>query len=428
VLLGGLGPSASGPLPPLGGALPPVNARSSSAGGKPTKSLAPRIQELGQALVSGQPSKTKAACSELAMLATTSISACMAVADAKIEPQLSKVLLKDRDPSTQCWTMSVLANCAMNKASRERQAVAVPALCKLISSPNAEVQHAAALHLATLSHSDALTLSIAQNNKSMRTLYDLEKKTSETMAYPQYDSLRNEASKYARWALRTAQGRNYKPNFVPKSQEQLDYEASVNIQARVRSTYVANGYRKEMQARRAAATVLQAGYRGHGGRSAVAAQIMIEAPAAALLQGVMRGRKERKKRMEIKENKAATKVQAMTRGRTARKGRFASSGSAADADVAGEAGAPSGVDMEIMVKCSDGEIAVPLEASAKAEEYKVGFKITCTDGDFYCSVGIPITDGGGDDDDEDAEETEPAEPIFLFCPCSDGELRLRLQP
>ena len=39
------------------------------------------------------------------MLAAASISACQAVVEAKIESQLSKVLLKEKDPMTQCWAM-----------------------------------------------------------------------------------------------------------------------------------------------------------------------------------------------------------------------------------------------------------------------------------------------------------------------------------
>ena len=175
------------------------------------------------------------------MLAAASISACQAVVEAKIEPQLSKVLLKEKDPMTQCWAMSVLSNCAINKASRERQQAAIPALCKLIMSPNPEVQHAAALHLALLSRSSSLATAFASNNKSMQSLYSLEKKTSDALKSPAFDTLRMEASQYARWALRSAQGRHYKPAYVPKSQEQLDYEATVAIRARVRSSFVANG-------------------------------------------------------------------------------------------------------------------------------------------------------------------------------------------
>jgi len=437
VLLGALPPSASGPLPPIGAPatagqqLPPVAVRSTSAGAKPTKSIGPRVQELAQHLSTGPPVKAKAACSELAMLASGSVSACMAVAEAKMEPTLSKVLLKYDDPATQCWAMSILSNCAMNKASRERQSVAVPALCKLITSKYPEVQHAAALHLATLSRSDVLTLAISGNNKSMRTLYDIEQKKSVTLAGPGCQSLQQEASHYARWALRTAQGRHYKPAYVPKSQAQLDYEATVAIQARVRSSFMANSYRNEMKARRAAATIVQAGYRGHTGRSAVAQQIMVEAPAAALLQGVMRGRKHRKKMEHAKQEGAATKVQAMTRGRKSRQQHrqraAAMASSAGSAPVVGDgpADADDMADDEALVLdvfCSDGKVSVSmaLPFADFEEEYRLGFRIDCVDGPAYVSFGIPILDG------EEDEEDEAIEPMMLFVKTSEGDMRVRL--
>ena len=42
----------------------------------------------------------------------------------------------------------------------------------------------------------------------------------------------------ARWALRTAQGRNYKPAYKPKSAAQLEKEGAIEIQKRVRSALV----------------------------------------------------------------------------------------------------------------------------------------------------------------------------------------------
>jgi hypothetical protein len=429
VLLGGLSPSP-GPLPPLGlpppppGGLPPVNARSGSAGAKPSKSLAPRIAELGQALAAGQPAKAKAACSELAMLAAASISACQAVVEAKIEPQLSKVLLKEKDPMTQCWAMSVLSNCAINKASRERQQAAIPALCKLIMSPNPEVQHAAALHLALLSRSSSLATAFASNNKSMQSLYSLEKKTSDALKSPAFDTLRMEASQYARWALRSAQGRHYKPAFVPKSQEQLDYEATVAIQARVRSSFVANGYRNEMKARRAAATIVQASYRGHGARSAVAQQIMIEGPAAALLQSVIRGRKQRKKDRSVKEDKAATKVQAMTRGRKARGYKK----SVSDGAQNGERGSTphNGRSFNIYLECADGDMRVPIAVDSQSSIFKLGFKIETSGEPVYMSLGVPVfEDVLGAAPAEEEPETEFM-PVVLFCSTLDGDQRMAL--
>jgi hypothetical protein len=94
----------------------------------------------------------------------------MAVAEAKLEPQLTKVLRDSKDPTTVCWTLSILSNCASSKASRERQSVAIPALAALITSPIPEVQHAAALHLATLSHSDSLAAVIGSSNRTMASM------------------------------------------------------------------------------------------------------------------------------------------------------------------------------------------------------------------------------------------------------------------
>ena len=103
---------------------------------QPAKSLAPRISDLSATLASksSEEGKVKGACAELALLASRSVSACMAVADAEIEKPLSQVLIKQSDPATQCWVMSILSNCAALPHSRERQTVAIPALCKLVQS------------------------------------------------------------------------------------------------------------------------------------------------------------------------------------------------------------------------------------------------------------------------------------------------------
>ena len=37
-------------------------------------------------------------------------------------------------------------------------------------------------------------------------------------------TLQREASQYVRWALRTAQGRNYKPAFTPKTDAEMEAE------------------------------------------------------------------------------------------------------------------------------------------------------------------------------------------------------------
>lgn len=327
---------------------------------KPAKSLGPRIDELAKLLGSGaSDARVKSAACELAMLASRSISACMTVADAKIEPQLSGVLSTSKDPTTQCWTMSILSNCASLKESRERQAVAVPALCKLIASPVPEVQHAAALHLATLSHSAAVQKAFAANGAAVRMLHDIEGLASKALSKPGAKTLQQEAAQYARWTLRTPQGRRHKPDFVPKSHEEVEMEQAVAIQARVRSSFVANAYRKEMQQRRAAATILQAGYRSHHARDDMAKEILVQGPAVALMQGFMRGKLQRKsdaearRRARAEQDNAAARVQAIHRGRVVRSGK----GAVAPNGGTAVAGDPV---INLSFACSDGTYDLPL--------------------------------------------------------------------
>lgn len=259
--------------------------------------------------LSFQPAIKSATC-ELAMLASRSIHATIAVAEAEVEAPLSKVLSNTHDTSTQCWAMAILSNIASVPKSRERQAACVPALCQLLCSPIAEVQHAASLHLATLSHSEGLTNVIGSSRDAMSAIRDLEHGRSNTLASPAYASLRQEASQYARWALRTAQGRNYKPAYKPKSKKQLEEEASIQMQKRFRSSLMAAAYRRELRARKAAATVMQAGYRGHVERAAIAQQMLREAPAAAALQALVRGKRHRAQAKLAEEAAAAAREQA----------------------------------------------------------------------------------------------------------------------
>ena len=337
----------------LGAPLPPVSGVSHALPrpSRQPKSLSPRIKDLASKL---QGPESQGACSELALLASRSLSACRAVADAQIEPELTKLLASSADTTTQRWTLSILSNCAVVGGARERQAVAVPALCKLVMSPSPEVQHAAALHLATLSHSTVIQAAFGENQRALKALHAIEGKASVSFG-PGQRTLQQEASTYARWALRTAQGRHYKPAYIPKSDEVVALEASVNIQKRVRSSLVAASYRKEMQLRRSAATILQAGYRSHDSRSKMAAEMLVMGPAAALLQGVMRGRQQRqrdaaeKAQREVENNAAAAKVQARVRGN---KARTAKGGAEAEAEEL--------VTFQLSVECTDGTLALPL--------------------------------------------------------------------
>lgn len=231
----------------MSGSLPPISRGLSASapvlggGGiqpmKPSRSLLPRIRELAEQLE--HEGQQKSAICELALLASRSTSACTAVANAKLEQKLVDVLITSTDAAIQTWTMSTLANIASDSASRDRQALAVPALCTLITSSVPEVQHSAALHLATLSHSMVLQTAIGQQVSVMNQLYAIEGKSSASFASPATRSLQREAAQFARWALRTPHGRNHKPVFKPKSEEELAMEASIKVQKHVRSCLVA---------------------------------------------------------------------------------------------------------------------------------------------------------------------------------------------
>lgn len=304
------------------------------------------------------------------MLASRSAAACMAVADARLEGSLSKVLQQSKDPHTQCWTLAILANAAAQPQSRERQAVAVPALCRLVQSKNPEVQHAAALHLATLSHSQRVQEAFGANSNALRVLHDIEKGASKTLCAPGTNTLKQEAQQYARWALRTAQGRHYKPHYHPKTDEEMEAEGAVAIQARVRSSFVANQYRSEMRARRAAATVVQAGFRGHKGRSDVAAELLVQGPAVAMLQGWVRGRAYRKEMAKQKAREqremdlAAARIQGGYRGKKsrARPAQAAAGGDAATEEAETFAG------LSLSLDCADGALTLNLNLDAPTDE------------------------------------------------------------
>lgn len=223
------GLSASAPV--LGGGKTPSIQKAS-------RSLVPRIRELAEQL--DRKEQQKSAVCELALLASRSASACTAVANARLEKKLVDILTTSPDTSIQCWAMSVLANTACDAASRDRQGLAVPTLCNLIASAVPEVQHSAALHLATLSHSESLQAVIGQQVSAMNHLYAIEGKSSSSLASPVTRSLQQEAAQYARWTLRTPHGRNHKPAFKPKSEEEHQEEASIRMQKHMRSLLVSS--------------------------------------------------------------------------------------------------------------------------------------------------------------------------------------------
>ena len=386
VLLGGDRGSASGPLPPLGSTLAqkPDSTRLRSAPPAKPRGIAPWIKELSTQLSQGE-ARAKGAVGELAMLASRSLTACVAVADAKLEAPLAKILKTHKDPHTMCWTMSVLANCASIPASRERQAVAVPALCKLVQSKDPQVQHAATLHLATLSHSAHVQQLFGANYNALRALHDIEKRSSKVLSMPGRASLQQEASTYARWALRTAQGRNYKPAYMPKTDEELEAEGAVAIQARVRSSFVANQYRAEMKQRRAAVTIpCRQATAGHIARRSRRARVQALAVAPA---GWVRGRAHRKEMAKQKAREqremdlAAARIQGGYRGRQLRSRRAAAATEAEgeDDDEGGAAGRVATLTLEL--QCEDGKLPLTLQLGDPDEDVMMTLYLKCKSDD-----------------------------------------------
>ena len=179
------------------------------------RSLKPRLQELTILLENGSMASRKSAVCELALLASRSDSACKAVTEEHLEHLLIRRLAEaEEDVAMQVWLMSVLSNTASDSASRERQLAAVPTLCRLVHSHVPEVQHAATLHLATLSHSRSLQAAIGAHASAVRQLNAIEVKLSTALGTRGTRSMQEEASQYARWALRTPSGRNYKPGLL----------------------------------------------------------------------------------------------------------------------------------------------------------------------------------------------------------------------
>eukprot|EP00965_Chrysotila_dentata_P120443 3982428-Pleurochrysis_carterae.AAC.1 len=142
--------------------------------------------------------------------------------------------------------MAILSNLVTSAAPgvpsvKLRQSAAVPILCQLVTSEDSNVQHSAALHLATLSHSE-LSLAIRKSG-AYEALLALEGTQREQLPARRHDMRRQEAASYARWALRTPAGRNLKNAFQPKSKLQLEQEeleerahfaAATQIQGRAR--------------------------------------------------------------------------------------------------------------------------------------------------------------------------------------------------
>ena len=226
--------------------------------------------------------------SEIGLLVSCSASTRAAVAASEIEDKLLKVLSRSSDSGIQCWCMSILSNLAADPASRERQEGAVPAVCVLLKSHDPQVQHAAALLLARLSHSDTLRAAIHKAG-GLNSLYELEAKLPPIqaeiaggMAMAPLPSikpkgrlalLQEEAQQYARWTLRTARGRNYKASFTPKTEEELRLDAAAtHVQKHARAKPERLSAQGAIRERREAATQIQKTYRGKHDREAVNAR------------------------------------------------------------------------------------------------------------------------------------------------------------
>ncbi len=270
-------------------------------GRSPTKNLkplGPRVASLAGGLDSKDPVTRMAAISELALLVSCSGAARDAVAAGQVESKLLKVLSRTSDSNGQCYIMSILSNLADNQASRERQVTVVPVLATLLKSHSPEVRHAAALHLARLSHSDLQRQALSKSGAlprepfprrqqftltsplplsgGLRLLHSMEAeqdmrrvRTLPTLGHSgssgtlagkirpsdRHALLLQETAQYARWTLRSAQGRNYKPSLQPKSAEfYAQEEAAINLQKHERG----RGLRAELRAKQAAKVALDA--------------------------------------------------------------------------------------------------------------------------------------------------------------------------
>lgn len=154
----------------------------------------------------------------------------------------------------------------------------------------AQVQHAVALHLATVSHSPHVRRAFAvAPSAPLGSLYRLEQGADPAFAIseplaPHARRLRDEALEYARWSLHTSQGRNYKPDYDPPSffARQAAKEASVQrLQAAVRGVKALRAFRTLLSQRAQMASSVQAHYRGVLTRREVAAHRSEVRPAAA---------------------------------------------------------------------------------------------------------------------------------------------------
>ena len=366
--------------------------------------VAQLCSEIKVAATDGQ----KSAIAELAILASSSESARAAMITTEVEGLLSSFLTGTEDAQLQCWCMSVLANLASDRGAarhlHERQSAAVPKLCTLVASPEPTVRHSAALHLATLSRCEPLQHMITKGGGLDR-LRVLEKpfnskidaalgKRAKPFA-PTTDrdksaaalkavGLEAETAEYARWTLRTSQGRNLKRNFHPanvKAARELEAARRVQTMQRGHTAYLK--YQVEKTQRSSAALSVQAVFRAHLSREGLQKAKSVETPAATSLQSAIRGARERKRRLaEAVEREAAEREAAKV----------------AEQEAARPATAPRCVDLTLSLATTDGSeiLKVTLKCHCDANPKAAGEGAAAADGNAAAAAdaGEPATDAG----------------------------------
>ena len=388
--------------------------------------VAQLCSEIKVATTDGQ----KSAIAELAILASSSESARAAMITTEVEGLLSSFLTGTEDAQLQCWCMSVLANLASDRGAarhlHERQSAAVPKLCTLVASPEPTVRHSAALHLATLSRCEPLQHMITKgggldrlrvleqpfNSKIDAALGQRAKPSApptdrdKSAAALKAVGLEAETAEYARWTLRTSQGRNLKRNFHPanvKAARELEAARRVQTMQRGHTAYLKYQVEKtqrssaalSVQARRPRAPTnaarhltpsrasAQAVFRAHLSREGLQKAKAVETPAATSLQSAIRGARERKRRLaEAAEREAAEREAAK----------------AAEQEAARPATAPRCVDLTLSLATTDGSeiLKVTLKCHCDANPKAAGEGAAAADGNAAAAAdaGEPATDAG----------------------------------
>ena len=376
-------------------------------GRSPTKNLkplGPRVASLAGGLDSKDPVTRMAAISELALLVSCSGAARDAVAAGQVESKLLKVLSRTSDSNGQCYIMSILSNLADNQASRERQVTVVPVLATLLKSHSPEVRHAAALHLARLSHSDLQRQALSKSGALPREPFPLRQQFTLTSPLPLSGGLRllhsmeaeqdmrrvrtlptlghsgssgtlagkirpsdrhalllQETAQYARWTLRSAQGRNYKPSLQPKSAEfYAQEEAAINLQKHERG----RGLRAELRAKQAAKVALDAREQELlNDLNAIAVEVATQAPVTEVAYMNMYEELDDKGKAEIIVQNV------MAAGKDVRPDDFSDARPEASAVMRS---IPQDIELDLPLASSDGEVvklrlAIAVEASPEEQ-------------------------------------------------------------